>query len=129
MVKVMSGGKRFKGGGKKFKRTRRTKKDETNNKGRLAVTSVGENEKTYNENELKKTFSTVGSVDINTHFEIAFRPKGEKGESPVFVKIEENMPTPEDTPRRIHNCRTLHDNKTIWLPPAMPVVIVEYTNS
>lgn len=100
----------------------RERKDRRNQKGRTRLISVGEEKKPDSCSCFHKETSIVGRLDIGTHFQIAFHPEGALGEPPTFKRIEEVI---RDGVGKIHNCLNLTDNKTAWLPPAMPVIIIK----
>lgn len=114
MNRLMSCNKRsLKDGG------RRARKDEK--KGRRPPLLVGEDEKIPTDNSSVGSTLTLAEVEPGTHFEISFRPNGQKGDPPIFLKIK-NIEVEDGS---VHNCTNLQNQKSTWLPLAMTVVIVE----
>lgn len=106
--------------------SRRLRKNITNKKGILKIRFVDEDDKSDSGVDGKKfTSSIVGLIDVGVHFQIAFLPEGMKGDPPIFERIKEVLSGSDCPVSRVHNCFNLSNQKSTWLPPAMPVLIIK----
>ncbi len=98
----------------------RERKDKNNGKGRLKLRIVGEDDKHTNEEVVGKTILTFDKIVSGDKFELAVRPEGVEGDPPVFQRIED-----KDGVHRVHNCKNLDNNRTMWMPATIQVIVVD----